>query len=112
MTIGFPTGQAFVPTARHSRIIPSHFAVATSRTPVVRHMSNLNEDEAKVQKDGSLYDDEVAPRKEPISDQMRARLAREASSGLDPDSKQTNVLLYIMLAITALVILGGKDILF
>jgi hypothetical protein len=43
---------------------------------------------------------------------MRARLAREAGSGLDPDRKQTNVLLYIMLAVAALVILGGKDIFF
>ena len=54
----------------------------------------------------------MAPEKDPLSDQMRARLLREATTGLDPDSKQTNVLLYIMLAVAALVILGGQGILF
>lgn len=41
---------------------------------------------------------------------MRARLMAEASTGLDSDSKQANVLLYIMGAIGVLVILGGAGI--
>lgn len=43
---------------------------------------------------------------------MKDRLAREASSGLDPDAKQTNVLLYIIGAVAVLVILGGQGILY
>ena len=41
---------------------------------------------------------------------MRARLMAEASQGLDSDKKQTNVILYIMGAVTILVILGGAGI--
>lgn len=43
---------------------------------------------------------------------MRERLVREASTGLDPDRKQTNVLLYIMAVVAILVILGGAGILY
>lgn len=43
---------------------------------------------------------------------MRDRLRREASTGLDPDQKQTNVLLYIMGVVAILVILGGAGILY
>ena len=45
-----------------------------------------------------------------ISDGMRERLMREASSGLDADKKQTNVILYIIGAVGILVILGGAGI--
>jgi hypothetical protein len=41
---------------------------------------------------------------------MKEKLRREAATGLDSDKKQTNVLLYIMLGISALVILGGQGI--
>jgi hypothetical protein len=41
---------------------------------------------------------------------MKARLIREASTGLDSDSKQTNVLLYIMLGVAVLVVLGGAGV--
>jgi hypothetical protein len=41
---------------------------------------------------------------------MRERLLREATSGLDADRKQTNVLLYIILGTAVLVILGGKGV--
>lgn len=51
-----------------------------------------------------------APKKEGISDSMRARLMREASTGLDADQKQTNVLLYIMLGVAVLVVVGGAGI--
>lgn len=54
--------------------------------------------------------DPIPASKEGISDSMRERLRREASSGLDADQKQTNILLYIMLGVAALVILGGQGI--
>jgi len=41
---------------------------------------------------------------------MRERLIREASTGLDADSKQTNVLLYVILGVAVLVIVGGQGI--
>ena len=50
------------------------------------------------------------PQKEGISDSMKARLLREASTGLDSDQKQTNVILYIVAAVALLVILGGQGI--
>jgi hypothetical protein len=43
---------------------------------------------------------------------MRARLVREASSGLDSNQKQSNVLLYVIAAVALLVILGGQGILY
>ena len=50
------------------------------------------------------------PVKTGISDSMRQRLMAEASTGLDADKKQTNVLLYIMAAVSLLVIIGGAGI--
>lgn len=61
---------------------------------------------------GDLYDDEVPEYKDPISDNMRARLMAEASTGLDSNQKQTNVILYISVAVAILVLLGGQGILF
>merc|ERR1712038_1779112 len=61
---------------------------------------------------GDLYDDEVPEYKDPISDNMRARLMAEASTGLDSDKKQTNVILYISIAVAILVLLGGEGILY
>ena len=51
-----------------------------------------------------------APVKQGISDSMRARLTAEASTGLDSEAKQTNVLLYIIGAVAVLVVLGGAGI--
>jgi hypothetical protein len=56
--------------------------------------------------------DPIPKSKVGISDSMKERLLREASSGLDSEQKQTNVLLYIIGAVAVLVLLGGKDILF
>jgi len=70
------------------------------------------EEEKKEQKSGDLYDDEVEPYKVALSDNMRSRLMAEANTGLDSNAKQTNVILYISIAIVALVALGGKGILF
>ena len=43
---------------------------------------------------------------------MRDKLLKEASTGLDSDEKQSNVLLYIIGAVVILVVLGGQGILF
>ena len=43
---------------------------------------------------------------------MKERLMREASTGLDADQKQTNVLLYIIIGVAVLVVLGGQGILY
>ena len=43
---------------------------------------------------------------------MRDRLMREASTGLDADQKQTNVLLYIIIGVAFLVVVGGQGILY
>jgi len=41
---------------------------------------------------------------------MRERLMAEASTGLDPDAKQNNVILYISIAVAILAIAGGNGI--
>lgn len=62
---------------------------------------------------GTFYDDEVEPtRKDPLSESMRDRLRREASTGLDSNQSQTNVILYISIAVAILVLVGGKGILY
>jgi len=62
--------------------------------------------------DGTVYDDEVEAPRETLSPAMRDRLMREASTGLDSDKGQTNVILYISIAVVLLVALGGQGILF
>lgn len=47
-----------------------------------------------------------------ISDSMRDRLKQEASTGMDSEKKQSNVILYIGAVIAVLVILGGQGILY
>jgi hypothetical protein len=49
---------------------------------------------------------------DPLSDNMRQRLMREASTGLDSEAKQSNVILYIGVAVAVLVALGGQGILY
>jgi hypothetical protein len=65
--------------------------------------------------DGTLYDDETdvaqAP-KENLSNSMKERLRREASTGLDSNQSQTNVILYISVGVAILVLLGGQGILY
>jgi hypothetical protein len=76
----------------------------------------MAEEEKKVETsaDGTFYDDEKEPevKKEGISDSMKAKLLAEASTGLDSNKAQTNVILYIIAAIAVLVILGGQGIFF
>ena len=64
--------------------------------------------------DGTVYDDEpmLEPIRDPLSDSMRERLRREASTGLDSNKSQTNVILYISVAVALLVLVGGQGILF
>jgi hypothetical protein len=56
--------------------------------------------------------DPIPASKQGISNSMKDRLRREASAGLDSNSKQTNVILYISAAIVILVLLGGQGIFF
>jgi hypothetical protein len=56
--------------------------------------------------------DPIPAQKQGISNSMKERLIREASTGLDPDRKQTNVLLYIIAGVAVLVLLGGQGILY
>lgn len=75
--------------------MPTSFAISNPSTPHSLHTRQV----------------EPAP-KQGISDSMKQRLMREASTGLDADKKQTNVLLYIILGVAALVIVGGQGILY
>ena len=59
----------------------------------------------------SPFQVEPAP-KAGISDSMKERLLREASSGLDSEQKQNNVILYIILGVAVLVVLGGQGVLY
>ena len=68
--------------------------------------------QVQVNADGTVYDDEMPEYRDPLSDSMRTRLMREASSGLDSEKKQTNVILYISVAVAVLVLLGGQGILY
>lgn len=70
--------------------------------------------QAKISADGTFYDDEIdsAPMKTGISDSMKARLMAEASTGLDSDKSQSNVILYICVGVAVLVALGGSGILY
>lgn len=96
------------------------FISPVQRAQVVKAASpsfelRMSEDETpKPSSDTTFYDDEVdsTPSKPVISNSMRERLIAEASAGLDADSKQPNVLLYIMGAIVILVALGGQGIFF
>lgn len=115
------SSQSFSPVGNRSvkkaRFVPpaTPFTSKGAQNPFALRMAEeetKEEVEAK-QRDGTFYDDEVEPvKKETLSDSMRARLLAEASTGLDADSKQTNVLLYVIAAVAVLVILGGKDILY
>lgn len=67
---------------------------------------------ATLNADGTLYDDEAPAYRDPLSDNMRAKLMKEASTGLDSDKPQTNVILYISIVVAILVALAGGGILY
>eukprot|EP00980_Cylindrotheca_fusiformis_P015189 scaffold4204_cov140-Cylindrotheca_fusiformis.AAC.8 len=108
--------NAFVP-ARQSSFSPA-ISIKGAQPPSVAYKASftlhMSEEEKKptVSADGTFYDDELdsAPKKEGLSETMRERLVREASTGLDADKKQPNVILYISIAVAILVILGGQGI--
>ena len=62
--------------------------------------------------DGTVYNDEVEAPRETLSPAMKARLRREASTGLDSDAGQTNVIWCICVAVALLVAVGGRGILY
>lgn len=80
----------------------------------ILRMAEEDDLKGKISADGTFYDDEIdsAPIKSGISDSMKQRLMAEASTGLDSEAKQTNVILYIGIAIAILVALGGQGILY
>jgi hypothetical protein len=98
---------------RKSPLISTRHA-STSPSPLKMSSDGSSNEESKalISPDGTFYDDEVdsAPKKEGISDSMRERLMREASTGLDADKKNTNVLLYIILGVAVLVVIGGAGV--
>jgi len=108
-TWGFaPTSHSVVSSPRVILRPAFVLGMAEGEEPVA-----AEETKAIVSTDGTYYDDEVEPVQQVgISDSMRERLRREAATGLDPDQKQTNVLLYIMGAVGVLVLLGGQGILY
>lgn len=75
---------------------------------------NLSEEpkETPPAEGGALYDDQIPEQSSGISDSMKERLKREAGAGLDADKPQTNVILYISIAVAILVIAGGQGILY
>ena len=105
-------------TFKPARVVSGTKPTHMKQTILFMSEPNSEEESTEVAKkppaptSGTFYDDEAdsAPKKDGISGGMKERLRREASTGLDADTKQTNVLLYIMLGIAALVILGGQGI--
>jgi hypothetical protein len=89
-----PKGQAFY---------DDEVSAIVGGVVVFRHVSSSHKFRT-----GPQYDS--APKKSGISDSMKARLLAEASTGLDSDKKQNNVLLYIIAAVAALVVLGGQGV--
>ncbi len=115
------TAYAFSPSQTRSvqkaRFVPPAVPLASQApfNPWALRMSDDEKSEAsKVGADGTFYDDEKEPevKKEGISDSMRAKLLAEASTGLDSEQKQPNVILYIILGVGVLVLLGGQGIFF
>lgn len=102
-------GTAGITAAFMNPIQRAQFVTAASPSISLR----MSEEESpKTSLDGTFYDDEVdlTPVKPAISNAMRDRLLAEASAGLDSESKQANVLLYIMGAVAVLVLLAGQGI--
>lgn len=62
--------------------------------------------------DGTMYDDEFEQPRENVSSAMKERLMREASTGLDSSTSQTNVILYVSVGVALLVLLGAQGILY
>ena len=87
-------------------------AAETAAPAPAKQQQQQQQQQVQVNADGTIYDDEMPEYRDPLSDSMRTRLMREASSGLDSEKKQSNVILYISVAVAVLVLLGGQGILF
>ena len=87
-------------------------AAETAAPAPAKQQQQQQQQQVQVNADGTVYDDEMPEYRDPLSDSMRTRLMREASSGLDSEKKQTNVILYISVAVAVLVLLGGQGILY
>jgi len=87
-------------------------SAAETAAPAPAKQQQQQQQQVQVNADGTVYDDEMPEYRDPLSDSMRTRLMREASSGLDSEKKQSNVILYISVAVAVLVLLGGQGILY
>ncbi|KAL3774881.1 hypothetical protein ACHAW5_007299 [Stephanodiscus triporus] len=120
---------AFAPSEPPTSVNSKWSAKTSTYTPMKRvgfatpppsfnrnHCSNgvCMSSDPKSDSDGTVYDDEpiLEPPRDPLSNSMKERLAREASIGLDSDKSQTNVILYISVVVALLVALGGQGILY
>jgi hypothetical protein len=112
-----PRTSTFRPASRVKGAQPPSAAM---KTYFALHMSEEDKqvapakDTPVISADGTFYDDQMdsSPVKDGLSDSMRDRLLREASTGLDSDQKQNNTILYISVVVAILVILGGQGILY
>jgi hypothetical protein len=115
--------RIFLITALAILGVSSAFVTPVQRAQLVKPASpafifQMSEDpsqeKAPASADGTFYDDEVdlTPVKPALSETMKERLIREASSGMDADKKQTNVILYISIIVALLVAAGGSGILY
>lgn len=107
----FALACAFSPATSRSSVkkasfVPPAVPLVSTRAPLATLKMSEKRD------DGTFYDDEKEPevQKSGLSDSMRERLRAEASTGLDSNQKQTNVLLYIIAGVAVLVLLGGQGI--
>lgn len=113
--ISFMSSDAEVEAERlreKARQLKEEVAALSGTTVEEMEAASKVEEKVVINTSGDLYDDEVEAYKDPLSDSMRSKLMREASSGLDSEQKQTNVILYISIAVVILVALGGQGIFF
>ncbi|KAL3802843.1 hypothetical protein HJC23_007620 [Cyclotella cryptica] len=61
---------------------------------------------------GTVYNDKTEVLKENLLSAMKERLICVASTGLDSNKSQTNVILYYSVAVALLFLIGGQGILF
>jgi len=120
-----PAILAFIPVSstkfstmkRSSFILPPAVATSMDTKNYASFLNTLkmagDADSDETKKSGAIYDDEVEDyNPNPLSNTMRDRLLAEASSGLDSNKSNTNVILYICVGVAILVAVGAQGILF
>ncbi len=95
-----------------ARQLKEEVAELSGTTVEEMEATSVEEEKAVDTKSGNLYGDEVEAYRDPLSDGMRAKLMKEASTGLDSNQKQTNIILYISVTVAILVALAGSGILY